>query len=245
MYDLPKGPPEKVTFESSNFLPIWKPDDNRLTFTSYRDGPFSVYWKSGGINSQAESLVTGEYDHIAMSWSPDGKILLCNEDNPETGEDILCFSIQDGKMEPLSINTKYTERFAVFSHNGDWIAYTSNKEGDNDQVYVVSYPEPIVNKKVSTNGGTDPIWSTNDKELFYRSGNKMMAVTIETKPELKIGDPAILFEKHYSDKSQGYDVSDDGQRFLMIKPIEEEVNQLVAVPNFFEELKRLVSTGKD
>jgi serine/threonine-protein kinase len=248
VYDSLKGPPEKVTFEGNNFFPIWKPEGNTLTFTTFREGPFDVYWKSEGMNSTVEApLVTGPNDQRATSWSPDGKVLLFHERDPNTGLNIWCYYIEDGKedgkKEPLPIiNTSKDEYDAVFHPDGNWIAYSSTKEEGQAEVYVASYPESGVNKKIST-GGERPVWSHDGKELFYRSGNKMMAVTIETEPELKVSEPNMLFDEQ-SFIFDVFDVSHDGQSFLMIKSIEEEVTQLVVVPNFFEELKMLLPAVK-
>jgi hypothetical protein len=242
VYDLRKGPPKKVTFEGNNFFPVWKPDVNTLTFTSYRDGPFDVYWKSEGMNNPIEApLVTGPNDQRATSWSPDGKVLLFHERDPNTGRDIWCFYIEDGKKEQLSINTSHDEYDAVFHPAGNLIAYSSTKEEGQAEVYVASYPEPVVYEKIST-GGEIPVWSHNGKELFYRSGKKMMAVTIETEPEFKASANMLFDEKSFI--FDVFDVSHDGQRFLMIKSI-QEINELVMVPNFFEELKMLLPAGKD
>ncbi|MGD8500557.1 MAG: protein kinase [Phycisphaerales bacterium] len=244
VYDSSKGPPEKVTFVSNNFFPIWKPDDNKLTFTSWRDRQFNVYWKPEGMNSpEEEPLVTGEYDQRATSWSPDGKVLLFNEINPETGRDIWCYSFEDQESEPL-LNTPYLESEAVFSPDGSWIAYESDREEGRAEVYVASYPEPVVNKKISTDGGYHPAWSADGKELFYRNGDEMIAASIETEPELTTKSE-ILFEKqYYTSKYRDYDVSRDGKKFLMIKENEDQpaATQLIVVLNWFEELERLVPT---
>ncbi|MHC4632354.1 MAG: TolB-like translocation protein, partial [Planctomycetota bacterium] len=114
------------------------------------------------------------------------------------------------------------------------------------EVYVTPYPGPG-GKKVSTGGGYHPVWSRDSKELFYRSGDKMMAVTYETEPEFRVTGSEVLFEGRYlSGWYRNYDVSLDGQRFLMIKESEEQpaATQLIVVLNWFEELKRLVPTEK-
>jgi eukaryotic-like serine/threonine-protein kinase len=95
------------------------------------------------------------------------------------------------------------------------------------------------------------VWNPNGRELLYRSGEKMMAVDIATRPSLTVAKPRILFEGPYLATpltSPNYDVSPDGQRFLMLKPDEQTsssaATQIVVVQNWFEELKRRVPTGK-
>ncbi len=103
--------------------------------------------------------------------------------------------------------------------------------------------------QVSTEGGTEPRWARNGRELFFRSGNKMMVVEISTEPSLKATAPQLLFEGSYmpSGTRPGfpeYDVTADGQRFVMVQPMEPESapTQINVVLNWFEELKRLVPT---
>jgi len=96
----------------------------------------------------------------------------------------------------------------------------------------------------------EPIWNPNGRELFYRTGDKMMAVDITTEPNFKAGKPRVLFERHYEPTpatGPNYDVSPDGQRFLMLKPGEQETaapTQINVVLNWSEELKRRVPTAK-
>ena len=112
------------------------------------------------------------------------------------------------------------------------------------------YPGPGGKWQISTEGGREPAWNPNGRELFYRTGDKMMAVDIATKPGLTVGKPRMLFEGQYvpaPGSSPNYDVSPDGQRFLMLKHGEagEAVpTQINVVLNWFEELKRRVPTGK-
>lgn len=244
VHELPSGPATQITFESSNFLPVWMPDGNTLTFTSYRAGPFDVYSMPANRSGPEELLLTGPCDHIATSWSPDGKVLLFIEINPDTGEDIGLLSGDDANTPQPLLHETCAEVHAVFSPDGNWIAYQSDQEGQNE-VYVTPYPG-LVAKKISTGGGYYPLWSGNGKELFYLCGDKMIAATIETKPEFKVTGYEVLFEgQYFTGLNRNYDVSPDGQRFLMIKESEEQPSaaQLILVLNWFEELKRLVPSG--
>jgi len=117
-------------------------------------------------------------------------------------------------------------------------------------VYVRPFPGPDRRWQVSTQGGTQPLWSRNGKEIFYRVGDKMMAVDVATAP-FSMSKPHELFERSYLPNTNGYarpnyDVSADGQRFLMVKPVEErdEPTQINVVLNWTEELKRTVAVRK-
>jgi serine/threonine-protein kinase len=246
VYDLPSGPATQLTFKSNNSSPLWTPDGNWLTFTSWRAGPFDVYWVPVDGNGSEEPLVTGPYDQVATSWSPNGKILLFTETSPVTGADIWFLSVEDDNTPRPLLYESWNERNGVFSPDGNWIAYQSDREGSYE-VYVTPFPGPVA-KKISTGGGHQPMWSRDGKELFYLTGDKMKAAIIETGPEFKVTDSEELFAgKHLAGWSRSYDVKGDGQRFLMVKESEEQpaAPRLIVVLNWFEELKRLVPTGKD
>ena len=137
---------------------------------------------------------------------------------------------------------------AVFSPDGNWLAYVSDELG-RTHVYVRPYPGPDVKFLVSeeAEGGGEPVWSPDGTELFYRSGNRMMVVSVQTESTFRAGRPEVLFEGLYRTTGhpaglQYYDISPDGQRFLMIKR-DEDPAQINVVLNWFEELKRLVPTN--
>jgi Tol biopolymer transport system component len=182
-----------------------------------------------------------------MSWSPDGQLLAYFEVNPETQRDIWVLRMGDRKAQPF-LRTRFDEAVPQFSPDGRWLAYISNESG-RYEIYVQAFPGPGGKWQISTEGGTEPAWNRNGRELFYRNGDKMMAVDIATLPSFSVGKPKILFEGRYDlapFPSTNYDVSPDGQRFLMVKPSEQEAaaTQIIVVQNWFEELKQKVPTGK-
>jgi hypothetical protein len=143
-----------------------------------------------------------------------------------------------------------------FSPDGKWIAYCSAESG-RPEVYVQPWPGPGPKIQISSEGGTDPIWSRDGRELFYRNGNRMMVVTMTLQPTLRASKPELLWEGHYSHgmgnscgmpgtSSANYDVTADGRRFLMIKDNDQDAvsTRVVVVVNFAEELKRLTAKAK-
>jgi hypothetical protein len=112
------------------------------------------------------------------------------------------------------------------------------------------YPGPGGKVQISTEGGTEPMWARNGRELFYRNGDKMMASAVQVKPTFAAAKPKLLFVRHYEATPQSflanYDVSPDGQRFLMIKASEQEsaATQINVVLNWSDELRRLAPTGQ-
>jgi serine/threonine-protein kinase len=137
------------------------------------------------------------------------------------------------------------------SPDGRWLAYAADDESGRREIYVHPYPGLGSKRQISFGGGNEPQWSRDGRELFYRSGNKMMAVAIATAAGFVAGKPQPLFEGNYASGLAGwvranYDVSPDGQRFLMIKPVDqgrEPLTQINVVLNWSEELKRLVPTN--
>jgi eukaryotic-like serine/threonine-protein kinase len=142
------------------------------------------------------------------------------------------------------LRTSFNEANPTFSPDGRWVAYQSNESG-RDEVYVAAFPGPGMKVLVSTEGGAEPVWSRDGQELFYRSGDKMMAVAIMIQPAFRASKPQVLFEKPYAVYGpRNCDVTPDGQHFLMIKESEQvaDVTHINVVLNWQEELKRLVPT---
>jgi serine/threonine-protein kinase len=156
------------------------------------------------------------------------------------------------KARPF-LQTQFKEGAPVFSPDGHWLAYTSNETGQ-FEVYVQPFPGPGAKWQISTEGGDQPVWARNGRELFYRQEDKMMAVEVTTRPTFSARTPALLFAGHYLHRSlhhspldpAPYDVTPDGRRFLMIQsdPQEPSATQINVVLNWFEELKRRVPGGK-
>ena len=169
------------------------------------------------------------------------------EVHPATQRDVWVLGLSDRKAQPL-LRTKFDEAAARFSPDGRWLAYVSNESG-RYEVYVQAFPGPGGKWQISTETGTEPIWNPNGRELFYRSGEKMMAVEISTQRNLTAGKPRMLFEGRYESAPfpvPNYDVSPDGKRFLLLKPVDQGQavpTQINVVLNWFEELNRRVPTG--
>ncbi len=162
-----------------------------------------------------------------------------------TGRDIWILPLEGERKPQPFLQTPFSEREPKFSPDGRWLAYASDESGQSE-VYVRPFPKAEEGKsQISTEGGTEPVWVGNG-ELFYRNGDQMMAVDMTTEPTFGASTPRLLFEGVYI-RSQGgsafYDVTPDGQRFVMVQAQETESTQINVVLNWFEELKRLVPTN--
>jgi Tol biopolymer transport system component len=249
LYDFAREAWTRLTFEGeANSVPVWTPDGKRIAFNSSKVGPLNIYWQLSDGSGGLERLTTSQYLHSPESWSPDGQLLAFFEVNPATQRDIWVLRMSDRKAQPF-LRTRFDEAVPQFSPDGRWLAYISNETGRHE-IYVQSYPGPGGKWQISTEGGTEPVWNPDGRELFYRNGDKMMAVDIVTQPGFAAGAPRMLFQGRYVPApfpASNYDVSRDGQRFLMLKRVEQEQaapTQINVVLNWFEELKQKVPIGK-
>ncbi len=249
LYDLSRDTLTRFTFEGNyNPVAVWTPDGKRIAFESNKEGPPNIFWQLADGSGGSERLTASEYIRVPMSWSPDEKLLAFMEVNPTTKIDTWVLRMGDRNAQPF-LRTPFNEGAPQFSPDGRWLAYMSDESGPYE-IYVQPYPGPGGKWQISTEGGTEPKWNPNGRELFYRSGDKMMAVDIATQPGFSAGKPRMLFEGRYQlspVQSDDYDVSRDGQRFLMLKPIDQgegAPTQINVVLNWFEELKQKAPTGK-
>ena len=245
IYDLARDTLTRLTFEAGGGNTLaWTRDGKRLAFNS--GGPAILFWQPADGSGKAERLATSENQQNPVSWSPDGQALAYIELDLATNQDIWVMRLSDRKAQPF-LRTSFYESSPQFSADGRWLAYVSNESG-RFEIYVQPYPGPGGKYQISTEGGTEPVWNPNGRELFYRSGDKMMAVDITTQPSFSPGKPYMLFEGPYLSLSAtlpSYDVSPDGQRFLMLKANDQTqaTTQINIVQNWFEELKRRVPAG--
>jgi serine/threonine-protein kinase len=183
---------------------------------------------------------TGPNDY-AGSISPDGKHLLFVRVTPETSGDIYQATLDGDSDIRLILQTPGYDGSAQLSPDGRWLVYTSDESGQ-QQVYLRPFPGPDQRWQVSTQGGTQPIWNRSGREIFYRDGDKMMAVGVSTDAEPVLEDPVQLFERRYAFGTgvtiPNYDVSADGEQFLMVREDSSAI-RLNLVLNWTAELERL------
>ena len=237
--DLERGVMTRLTFEGG-VRPVWTPDGSRVAFSSFGEGVFDIFRKSVGRSGAMEQLTSGQY-RIATSFSPDGKILVYRQQGVD-GWDIGMLRLdREQKPEPtMLLAESFAELHAMVSPDGRWMAYTSDESG-RFEVYVRSFPELRGQKKMSMDGGMEPVWKRDGTELYYRNGDKMMSVPTTSPEEFIPGRPELLFESPYESVQRGvttnYDVAEDG-RFLMVQREETVANtwRINVVLNWFEEL---------
>ena len=184
---------------------------------------------------------------VVNSISPDGQLLVLTERHPKTGRDLWVVEL-DAAEHPARpyLETPFSEGAAKISPTGHHVVYVSDESG-RPEIYVRDFPEPGMRWQISTEGGTEPVWPRDGHEIFYRAWNGMMAVPVSEDPVFKAETPTKLFEDRFATGTllPRYDVTRDGERFLMITDDERgSARELHLVSNWFEELKRLVPMNK-
>jgi serine/threonine-protein kinase len=240
--ELDRATLTRLTFEGWDARPLWSHDGRRVLFASNREGVDNLFSKPADGSGQAEQLIGGA-NRRPISLSSDGKsVVFLQRSDDDTNWDIGMVRLVDEREPKILLGTPFDEITGMLSPDDRWLAYTSNKSG-RYEVYVRLFPGPGGRVQVSTEGGTEPMWSRDGRELFYRNGDKMMAVDISREPSFTPSVPKLLFEGRYRTNLRGsnYDVTADGQRFVMIRAAEgSRLTELNIVLNWDEELKRLV-----
>jgi hypothetical protein len=258
VWDLTRETLTRLTFDpAADEYPVWTPDGKRIAFYSECEGDVGgIYWKSADGTGEIEHLSSVQDRALApWSWSGDGNTLLLQEwiNNP-LRLDIGALSMEGDHARTPLLQKEYIEIQPQVSPDGRWIAYASSESSSGVDVDVYVRPFPDIEKgrwQVSTNGGEDPLWSADSRELFYQNDGTVMMVAVETAPTFKHGKPELLFQGSYIDPSPDdlhtWDIHPDGNRFLMMKWTvgaettgEESRPRINIIANWFEELKERV-----
>ena len=234
--DLERGTRRLLVSEGDNRSPIWSRDGAFITYVSNgEDGPALYRRRADGTGGE-ELLVRrpGGYPS-PHDWSPDGRSLLFSEYTNRGDPDVWIYSA--GKATPL-IASSFSEESATFSPDGRFIAFDAD-DGGVGHVYVQPFPGAGPRTPVSNAESGWPRWSADGQQLFFWSERRMMVVTIQTHPVLRIGQPQLVLNpgRPFGE----FAPTRDGRRFLTLSPREAESPiELRIVLNWFEELKRLV-----
>ena len=241
--DLRRDAFTRLTSERVDILyQVWTIDGDRIVFNDRQ----SIKWIPADRSGSAETIAVAPPGlKLPGSLSPDGKELAAIV-YTETSSDVYIFPIQgDGEPRPFLDSPAY-EGGPQFSPDGRFLAYVSNETGSRE-VYVTPYPGPGPKWQVSTEGGTHPLWNPSGGELFYRNGTRVLSVSVGSEAGFSPSKPALVFEGNYFFGANltipNYDVTKDGQRFVMIKEESTAAGSVQVVVNWFEELKRLVPTN--
>ena len=177
-----------VAADGADYNPVWTPDGKTLTYTSNGD----MFEKTVDRDDPRVDFLRRDNYQFPRSWSADGRLLAFLEFSSDGFR--IWVMPRDGEPEPL-LDASFNSVSPRFAPRGDWIAYVSDESGW--EVYVRRYPGSQRAQRISKGGGREPVWSVDGRELFYRHGDRMMAVPITTEPELEVGEPVELWETPY------------------------------------------------
>ena len=247
VYDINRGARTRLNSaaRAAGFAPVaWSPTGQEVAFSFSPAGNPDIFLRRADGSGEETVLTATPHDEYLSDWSRDGKYLLYFLQGPASGSDLWYLERNEdgsGWKPHAFLQTSFNERAPKLSPDGRFVAYVSDESGQ-DEVYVRPFPEGGSRTTVSNNEGRQVRWSRGGKELFYVEGGTLMAVPVEASPQFSVGSVTRLFE--HASLAAGlfiaqYDVSADGERFLLAEPVGAETQQpsIRIVENWFTEFK--------
>jgi dipeptidyl aminopeptidase/acylaminoacyl peptidase len=244
IFDLFRGTSSRFTFNGAhNIFPVWAPDGNRLAFACGAPEHYDVCVKGASGADEDQPLLTSKTRKFPTDWSPDGRYIIYQDGNANAPSDLWVLPLFGDRKPTPFLQTKFREGEGRLSPDGRWMAYTSDQNGVKE-VYVRRFPATGGQWQVSTQSGEAPRWRGDGKELFYVANNgTVMAVAIHADSTVDAGGPRPLFHARISRLHCGercaldYEVTADGQRFLVNAPI-ATATPITVVQNWTAGLKK-------
>lgn len=242
-YDVARGTRGRFTFDAAEDRnSIWSPDGRTIIFDSRRKGHVDIYRRPSDASSAEELLYADDHDKFSTSWSPDGKFLLFTRGGTKTATDVWVLplapenaSLKAEAAKPFAfVQTPFNDQNGKFSPNGHWVAYSSGESG-RLEVYVARFPGPGGKQQISISGGDFPRWRSDGREVFYISLDlRLMAAEVtERGNTFQVGQVRPLFGPAQINRGYLYDVSADGQKFLLaVQPEQTTLEPLTLVENW-------------
>ncbi len=234
VYDMSAGSMAQLTFDAGASSPMWARDAQQAVFSSTRVGVLNLFTTSLAGGGRAERLVASGNQQFPGSWGTDGTLVF-TEQRPSTGRDILQLLPGQRTPSPL-LASPADETSPRISPDRRWLSYVSNASG-RFEVYVGPLNVVERSRPISTDGGTEPVWSMNGREIYFREGTRMMAVTIDASGTAT-GRPTLLFDGNFARGTSdmaNYDVTAEG-RFVMVQPPAASGPVLHILVNWLREL---------
>jgi Tol biopolymer transport system component len=215
IFDATRSVVSRFTFDpAADRAPVWSPDGAKVAFSSMRTGLGNLYVAETATPANVQKLSANEDLVEPTCWSRDGELILADYYRT-SGVDIVMFSSRTGQAKPY-ISTRFRESSAALSPDNAFVAYISDESG-RDEVYVERVPTHAGRRQISTAGGVAPRWRGDGRELFYVAlGGEVMSVDMTT----EAGAPKPLFRL----PGFTYDVTRDGQRFVVDQPVDNTTN---------------------
>ena len=221
----------RLTTSGINNRPFWMPDGRRVVYSSNDD----LWWMAADGSGRPDSLLTAPGSRFAGGVTPDGRTLVFQETGSSTSG-IRAMAVDSPQVARSVIPAAFGESSPTLSPDGHWLAYQSDQTG-RVEVYARSFPEPGARILVSLQGGSEPAWAHNGRELFYRSGDTLMVASVSLSPTLAVTGRRRLFTGSFlrGGPFREYDVAPDDQHFVMISGRPAQ-STLIGVENMFQRL---------
>jgi serine/threonine-protein kinase len=242
VYDIERGSRTRVTTDLKRDLsPAWSPSGEQVAYSSDRTGEYDIHLRSADGTGKETVVASHPEREFVNDWSRDGNYLLYRRMTPGTRFDLwyLQRSEDGSQWEPHPfLRTPRLEQRARFSPDARFVAYESGDREAQPEVHVRSFPDGESTWQVSSNGGRHPRWSQDGKELFFVEGDSLMAASISTTPNFSVHNVRKLFDNPGLSKVWGYDVSADGERFVVVEHAGEKPKPAIrVVQNWYEEFR--------
>src|SRR5262245_43371101 len=245
VYDFARATPTRLSFNTANASPIWSVDGKSILYTEIQGSGnrTTVLRKPADGSRDAEMLASLPDTAYVKEIERDGTSAILDSQINTYRANIIRLTLGQESQISDVVKTQFNDYAASLSVDGRWLAYQSN-EGVRPEIYVRDLSGSGGRWQISTDGGEEPHWSADGRELYYRNNDLFMSVAVETQAGFKAGPPKRLFSGIYNLRSNSgvtYDVDPKGGRFLMIRPAEESTapSQLRVVLNWGEELRRI------
>jgi Tol biopolymer transport system component len=240
LFDTGVGRGIRLTRDAvAQVAPIFSADPNRILFSAFSTGPWDLWEMSPRPGQVSKPFLQSEATKIANDVSPDGRWLLFRQFNPGTRGDLMVVSLEGDRTPRPYLASLDDETNGVFSRDGRWVAYASDESG-RKEIYVASFPDPTRRSRVSADGGAQPRWSRDGKELYYVRAGQLLSVAVSRKEnEIAFGEsrplfplPLLAMNDPGFDQFTRYDVSPDGRFLALVRAGEEAPTPLVMVSHW-------------
>jgi len=243
--DLSRDVRTRFTFEQGIELsPVWSPNGDQIAYTANPNGHLDIFVKNSNGSGQARPILESEIEMYATDWSADGRSLAVTAIDPrgKSIADIAIIPLEGDQTLQTFLDTPFFEGGAKFSPDGRWLAYQSNESGI-FEVYITPFPGPGGKWQVSQGGGTEPQWRRDGSALLFRSPDGGLFESVVTRREsaVEVGTPTLLFRWpriSSTNTASSYAMSADGDRYLVLQPIEHSTTPLTLVTNWPLALQR-------